>query len=108
MYLRRAQYLIGILRRPRNVIVTIMSWLRARWEIHQSDPEIAISITVEGSDDSREKLEREMLSVAPLVSTIFEESMPRGRVTVQVQLEGDRKPAAEFLRKYGTKLAGAE
>lgn len=99
MYFRQTACLVEILRRPRDVVLTVFSRLRARWKIFRSGTGVTVADVVKQSPEIKKRLENEGLFVASLVSRIVEDSFPGKQVAVQARLKGDPQAALNFLKQ---------
>jgi len=99
MYFRQTACLVEILRRPRDVVLTVVSRLRARWKIFRTGTGVTVTSAVKQMPKIEEGLENEALFVASLVSGIVEDSFPGKQVVVKARLKGDPQAALKFLRR---------
>jgi len=61
---------------------------------------VSVNGTMEQSSKIDQKLEREALFVASLVSKIVEDSFPGRQVTVQARVKGNPQNAVSFLKQH--------
>ena len=97
MFFRQTHCLVKILRRQCDVVVTIVSRLRARWKTSQSEIVVMTTSTEKRLDELEKRLESEVRFVTSLVSGIVENALPGRKVTIRARLKGDRQPALRFL-----------
>lgn len=99
MYFRQTSCLVDILRRPRDVVLTVISCLRASWKNYWMRGGVTVTNTAGQSSGIEKKLESEVLYVSSVVSKILEDSFPGRQVSVQARLEGSPQAAFSFLEK---------
>jgi len=98
MYFRHTTYLLEILRRPRDVVLTVVSRLRTGWKIFRKGSSVKATGSEEPSSGIDKKLEEEALFVASLLSKMVDESFPGRQVAVQARVEGNPQAAVRFLK----------
>ena len=91
---------VKVLRRPRDVVITIVSRLRARWRSFRSGTRLAPEGTLVQFDDLEKRLESEVRFVTSVVSGIVENTFPGRDVSIRARLTGDRQPALRFLNGH--------
>jgi hypothetical protein len=99
MFFRQTHCLVEILRRPRDVVITIISRLRAGWKTLRSGTGVTITGGVKETGEVEKRLERDALYAASLVSRIVEDTFPGRKVAVQARLKGNPQPALNFLKQ---------
>ena len=98
MYFRHTTYLLEILRRPRDVVLTVVSRLRTGWKIFRKGSSVKATGSEVPSSGIDIKLEDEALFVASLLSKIVDESFPGRQVAVRARVEGSPQAAARFFK----------
>ena len=98
MYFRHTTCLLEILRRPRDVVLTVVSRLRTGWKIFRKKSSVKVTGTVVQSGREEKRLENEALFVASLVSKIVEDAFPGRQVAVRARLKGNPQAAVRLLR----------
>ena len=91
---------VKILRRPRDVVITIVSRLRARWRSFRSGTRVVPEGTSVQFDDLEKRLQNEVRFVTSVVSGIVENTLPGRDVTIRARLKGDLQPALRFLNGH--------
>ena len=100
MYSQQVTSFVKLLRRPRDVVITIVSRLRARWMSFRSGNRVAPEGKLVQFDDLEKRLESEVRFVTSVVSGIVENTLPGRDVSIRARLKGDRQLALRFLNGY--------
>lgn len=100
MFFRQAHGFIKILRQPRDVVVTVISRLRARWRTFRPTARVTITGGANLSGATGKKLESEALFATSLVTKIIEDSFPGRKVGVCARLKGNPQPASDLLEQH--------
>lgn len=108
MYLRHTTCLLTILRRPRDVVLTVVSRVRARWRAFRIGARATVTARVKQSSGLEPGLEREALFVASLVSKIVDDAFPGRQVAVHANVKGSPQTAERFLKQQFSKPGSGE